>query len=77
MFDIAVMGMALIGATQAGQSYNFDAPGAVNYSVFVPFNSSEYFHPYCVMDYSNETSCQTVQTPFDERELISVLVWRR
>ena len=28
----------------------------VDYSVFTPFNSQEYFHPYCEIDYSNATS---------------------
>jgi hypothetical protein len=63
MFDIAVMGMALVGATVEGANYNFADPADVDYSVFVPFNNSEYFHPYCVMDYSNLTSCQTVSLP--------------
>jgi alpha-amylase len=32
------------------------APDTVDYSSFVPFNSSSYFHPYCSIDYNNATS---------------------
>jgi hypothetical protein len=75
MFDIAVMGMALVGATSPGENYTY-TNSDVDYSVFIPFNSSEYFHPYCLMDYSNLTSCQTVHTLFRPVLLTVVLVWR-
>lgn len=33
------------------------------YSDFVPFNSSEYFHPFCyITNYNNDTNAQTVRT---------------
>ncbi|KAF2768834.1 alpha-amylase [Teratosphaeria nubilosa] len=38
-------------------AYNID-PSAVHYSDFNPFNSSEYYHPYCAIDYSNTISEQ-------------------
>ncbi|KAI5919518.1 glycoside hydrolase family 13 protein [Camillea tinctor] len=31
----------------------------VDYSEFNPFNSASYFHPYCAIDYSSETSIET------------------
>lgn len=31
----------------------------VDYSSYYPFNSSEYFHPYCVEDFYNTTSTET------------------
>lgn len=38
----------------------YDGPGnLVDYSVFDPFNSSSYFHPYCLItDYNNQTDVQ-------------------
>jgi len=30
----------------------------VDYSIFNPFNSASYFHPFCLIDYSNQTSIE-------------------
>ncbi|KAK3945256.1 glycoside hydrolase family 13 protein [Diplogelasinospora grovesii] len=30
----------------------------LDYSIFNPFNSSSYFHPFCLIDYSNQTSIE-------------------
>jgi alpha-amylase len=30
----------------------------VDYSIFNPFNSSSYFHPFCLVDYNNQTSIE-------------------
>jgi alpha-amylase len=30
----------------------------VDYSVFYPFNSQSYYHPFCLIDYNNATSIQ-------------------
>jgi alpha-amylase len=31
-------------------------PASIDYSVFTPFNRQSYFHPYCTIDYSSDTS---------------------
>ena len=37
-------------------------PGnTIDYSSFSPFNSSDYFHPYCKIDYNNKTSILDVR----------------
>lgn len=37
--------------------FAYDGCGTcVDYSIFNPFNSSSYFHPFCLIDYNNETS---------------------
>ncbi|KAH9822861.1 glycoside hydrolase family 13 protein [Teratosphaeria destructans] len=38
-------------------AYNGDS-SSVDYSDFNPFNSAEYYHSYCAIDYSNSTSEQ-------------------
>lgn len=30
----------------------------IPYDTYVPFNSSDYFHPYCAIDYNNQTSAE-------------------
>lgn len=30
----------------------------VDYSQFIPFNSASYYHPFCLVDYNNETSVE-------------------
>lgn len=30
----------------------------VDYSVFYPFNNQKYYHSYCTIDYSNQTSVE-------------------
>ncbi|KAB5522819.1 glycoside hydrolase family 13 protein [Coniochaeta sp. 2T2.1] len=30
----------------------------VDYSIFKPFNSASYFHPFCLIDYNNQTSVE-------------------
>lgn len=30
----------------------------VDYSIFTPFDSASYFHPFCLIDYSNQTSIE-------------------
>lgn len=30
--------------------------GTINYSIYNPFDSEEYFHPFCEIDYNNATS---------------------
>ncbi|ESZ90168.1 glycoside hydrolase family 13 protein [Sclerotinia borealis F-4128] len=30
----------------------------VDYSIYTPFNSQSYYHPFCIIDYSNTTSIQ-------------------
>jgi len=54
MFDIAINGMAVVG----GPGFNFST---IDYSQFVPFNKQEYFHPYCPIDFSNNTSDEVVR----------------
>jgi alpha-amylase len=53
MFDIAINGMALVG----GDTFDFKT---IDYSHFIPFNKSDYFHPYCPIDFSNDTSNDVV-----------------
>jgi alpha-amylase len=38
----------------------YPGPGAkTDYSMFVPFNKKEYFHPFCyISDYGNNTNAQ-------------------
>lgn len=38
-------------------AYN-GAGNNVDYSIFVPFNSQSYYHPFCLIDYNNITSIQ-------------------
>ncbi|CEM38500.1 unnamed protein product [Vitrella brassicaformis CCMP3155] len=35
---------------------NTDVPEPMNWTQVVPFNSPKYYHPYCPMDFENETS---------------------
>jgi alpha-amylase len=53
MFDIAINGMGLVG----GDSFTFQN---IDYSHFNPFNKPEYYHPYCPIDFANDTSCEVV-----------------
>ena len=32
----------------------------VDYSVFNPFDKKSYYHPFCLIDYNNQTSMETV-----------------
>jgi alpha-amylase len=34
----------------------------VDYSVFDPFNKESYYHPFCLIDYNNQTSMELVST---------------
>ena len=54
MFDIAINGMGLVG----GDSFTFQN---IDYSHFNPFNKPEYYHPYCPIDFANDTSCEVVR----------------
>lgn len=39
--------------------FAYDGAGNdVDYSIFAPFNSESYFHPFCLIDYDNITSIQ-------------------
>lgn len=39
--------------------FAYDGCGnCVDYSIFTPFNSSSYFHPFCLIDYNNQTSIE-------------------
>ena len=44
-------------------NYAYAGPGQDTvFSDFVPFNSSEYFHPFCyISNYSNDTNAQMVR----------------
>lgn len=53
MFDIAINGFAVVG----GDNFNFQT---IDYSHFIPFNKQEYYHPYCPIDFSNDTSDDVV-----------------
>ena len=53
MFDIAINGMGLVG----GDSFTFQN---LDYSHFNPFNKPEFYHPYCPIDFANDTSCEIV-----------------
>lgn len=56
MMDTVINNMAYIT--------NGSDPGAhIDYSVFTPFNSSDYFHPYCkITNWDNMTNAQLCQT---------------
>ncbi|KDN72122.1 putative glycosylhydrolase family 13-2 [Colletotrichum sublineola] len=43
--------------TATGATYALRKP--LNYSIYSPFNSSRFFHPYCRIDYTDTTSKQT------------------
>jgi len=47
MIDVVINDMAYAGPADA-----------TNFSTFTPFNKAEYFHPYCPVDYSNDTSAE-------------------
>ena len=47
MVDIVVNHMGYIGSVNS-----------IDYSVFNPFGSQSYFHPYCPIDYNNQTSAE-------------------
>lgn len=72
MVDVVTNHMGFLGAGNA-----------VDYSVFNPFNKQSYFHPFCLIDYSNTTSIQvcwegdnTVSLPDMRTEDADVLsVW--
>jgi hypothetical protein len=32
----------------------------VDYSIFNPFDKESYYHPFCLIDYNNQTSMETV-----------------
>lgn len=34
------------------------SPGSIDYSVFTPFNKQSYFHPYCGINYDDQTSIE-------------------
>ena len=56
MFDIAINGFGIVGSA----TFNFQN---IDYSHFVPFNKAEEYHPYCAIDFSNQTSCEYVHPP--------------
>jgi alpha-amylase len=33
----------------------------VDYSTFNPFNNESYYHPFCLIDYNNQTSMELVR----------------
>ncbi|SPQ18921.1 669d54c3-0936-45ee-a914-0d85de7e1766 [Thermothielavioides terrestris] len=50
----------------------------VNYSLFNPFSSSSYFHPYCAIDYSNQTSVEVLPDLRTEEQVDTVRsIWNR
>lgn len=34
----------------------------VDYSIYNPFNQQSYYHPFCLIDYSNQTSVEQVRS---------------
>ncbi|CAK4033307.1 glycoside hydrolase family 13 [Lecanosticta acicola] len=37
------------------------SPDTIDYSIFVPFNDESYFHPYCAIDYSDDTNTTNIE----------------
>ncbi|PWY72969.1 putative alpha-amylase [Aspergillus heteromorphus CBS 117.55] len=51
----------------AYMTYGNDPATTINYTVFTPFNSSTYFHSYCIItNWNNYTDAQLCQTGDDE-----------
>lgn len=67
MVDVVVNDMGYF----CGDAENGDCgpQGTVNYSIYNPFNSEQYFHPFCEIDYDNATSVLVVSPP------VHVLLW--
>lgn len=43
----------------------------VDYSIYNPFNSQSYYHPFCLIDYSNQNSVEQV------RSLLLMNAWQK
>lgn len=37
------------------------APSTIDYSIFEPFNSQSYYHPYCTIDYNNVNNATNIE----------------
>ncbi|KAK0703832.1 glycoside hydrolase family 13 protein [Lasiosphaeria miniovina] len=53
-----VRGMALMVDVVTNHMAYKGCGSCVNYSIFTPFSSASYFHPFCFIDYSNQTSVE-------------------
>lgn len=54
----------------------------VDYSIYNPFNKQSYYHPFCLIDYSNQNSVEQVcslssRNNLQKTDLFSVLGWRQ
>ena len=60
MVDVVVNHMGYY----CGASHDGDCgpQGTINYSIYNPFNSEKYFHPFCEINYDNATSILDVST---------------
>ena len=54
MVDVVVNHMGYFCGT--AQNGKCGPQGSIDYSIYTPFNSESYFHPFCEIDYNNRTS---------------------
>jgi hypothetical protein len=42
----------------------------VDYSIINPFDQESYYHPFCLIDYNNQTSMELVSGVTDQSEIL-------